>query len=304
MNKVALVTGGSKSIGYAIGREIVKRIPSATCFMTSRENVSDYYSVILGLELGAGVRHRARFLQMDIRDEEEVSRHRDLIVEQHGGLDILVNNDQVYLRPEVEQFPAQCRQVLATNYWGTKNVIRAFLPDLRADSRIVNITSNLAHVKSVISEQEMERKENARERFSRVESIAELDEVVSRFQSDADTGVWRAEGWPTCAYSISKMAINAHTRLLQTELDEAGRGDVVVNAVYPGTHHSDRSHVKKTQDEDGARFVFYMATLTAGETSGVFPRGSVVWDNSKTVLCDESLPHHNHANHQLQTARQ
>ena len=92
MNKVALVTGGSKSIGYAIGREIVKRIPSATCFMTSRENVSDYYSVILGLELGAGVRHRARFLQMDIRDEEEVSRHRDLILEQHGGLDILVNN--------------------------------------------------------------------------------------------------------------------------------------------------------------------------------------------------------------------
>ena len=178
MNKVALVTGGSKSIGYAIGREIVKRIPSATCFMTSRENVSDYYSVILGLELGAGVRHRARFLQMDIRDEEEVSRHRDLILEQHGGLDILVNNDQVYLRPEVEQFPAQCRQVLATNYWGTKNVIRAFLPDLRADSRIVNITSNLAHVKSVISEQEMERKENARERFSRVESIAELDEVT------------------------------------------------------------------------------------------------------------------------------
>ena len=113
--------------------------------------------------------------------------------------------------------------------------------------------------------------------------------------------------------------------MLQTELDEAGRGDVVVNAVYPGTHHSDRSHVKKTQDEDGARcravevimylcylllsrFVFYMATLTqeareGGETSGVFPRGSVVWDNSKTVLCDESLPHHNHANHQLQTAR-
>lgn len=178
MNKVALVTGGSKSIGYAIGREIVKRIPSATCFMTSRENVSDYYSVILGLELGAGVRHRARFLQMDIRDEEEVSRHRDRILEQHGGLDILVNNDQVYLRPEVAQFPAQCRQVLATNYWGTKNVIRAFLPDLRADSRIVNITSNLAHVKSVISEEEMERKESARERFSRVESIAELDEVT------------------------------------------------------------------------------------------------------------------------------
>ena len=38
--------------------------------------------------------------------------------------------------------------------------------------------------------------------------------------------------------------------MLQTELDEAGRGDVVVNAVYPGTHHSDRSHVKKTQDEE------------------------------------------------------
>lgn len=38
--RVALVTGGTKGIGYYIGKEIVKRIPSAVCYMTSRDSVS------------------------------------------------------------------------------------------------------------------------------------------------------------------------------------------------------------------------------------------------------------------------
>ena len=45
-------------------------------------------------------------------------------------------------------------------------------------------------------------------------------------------------------------------RILQHDFDEANREDVVVNAVYPGTHHSkiDQSNVTLVQDEDGARY--------------------------------------------------
>ena len=65
--------------------------------------------------------------------------------------------------------------------------------------------------------------------------------------------------WPTCAFSVSKMAVNTFTRLLQKELDEQGKSDIIVNAVYPGTHHSEtpafEDEFKRHKDEDGAWYV-------------------------------------------------
>jgi len=289
--RVALVTGGTKGIGYYIGKEIVKRIPSAVCYMTSRDSVSGF-STILGMELGAGARDRSKFIQLDIRDEEMIGKHRDKIVKSFGGLDILVNNAGIYQKPtpEDDKFPLQVKEILSTNYWGTKNVITAFYNDFKPNSRIVNITSNLAHVKSVVEPDQAKLKGIARERFANARNLCELDGLVMKFQRDANLGIWEREGWPTCAYSVSKMAINAFTRILQHDFDEANREDVVVNAVYPGTHHSkiDQSNVTLVQDEDGARFVFYMATVMPN-SQGIFPRGAVIWDNTKVVYQDNEL---------------
>jgi hypothetical protein len=59
---------------------------------------------------------------------------------------------------------------------------------------------------------------------------------------------------------------------------------VVVNAVYPCTKHKliDQSGMKLLDDEEGGRFVFYMATVMPN-SHGVFPRGSVIWNNSRVM---------------------
>merc|ERR1719186_2236072 len=107
------------------------------------------------------------------------------------------------------------------------------------------------------------------------------------------------EGWPSCGYTVSKMGINAFTRLvvefrnpnhpsspyfriLQKQLDDEGREDVVVNAAYPCTKHSkiDQSEMQLYDDEEGARFVYYMATVMKN-SHGVFPRGQVIWNNAR-----------------------
>ena len=74
------------------------------------------------MELGAGARDRAKFLQMDVRDTEQVGKHRDKIVKSLGGLDILVNNAGIYQKPELDKakFAEQAKHILETNYWGTK----------------------------------------------------------------------------------------------------------------------------------------------------------------------------------------
>ena len=38
-------------------------------------------------------------------------------------------------------------------------------------------------------------------------------------------------------------------------------------------------------DEEGARFVFFMATVRPN-SHGVFPRGAVIWNNSRVVSRD------------------
>ena len=57
-----------------------------------------------------------------------------------------------------------------------------------------------------------------------------------------------------------------------------------MNAVYPCTKHSkiDHGDLRMLDDEEGARFVFYMATVMPN-SHGVFPRGAVIWNNARVV---------------------
>ena len=87
-------------------------------------------------------------------------------------------------------------------------------------------------------------------------------------------------------------------RLLQTQLDRDPRKkDVVVNALYPATYHNkiaDPDGVELYDNEEGARFVHYMTTVTASEYGGVFPRGCIIWNCSDLLdNCDNTLKFNN-----------
>ena len=57
--------------------------------------------------------------------------------------------------------------------------------------------------------------------------------------------LFQEAGWPQCAYSLSKVAVNAYTRILQTQLEEESMESVVVNAIHPGSRHSKISQARK-----------------------------------------------------------
>jgi len=297
--RVALITGGCRGVGYYIGKELLKNIPALTCYMTSRERIAGH-EVLLGMELGAAARTRAKFINLDIRSFDQIEAVKNEICKTHGGLDILINNASIYRPPDynLENFSADVEQIMQTNYWGNKKMITAFWHFYNQDSRIVNITSHLAHVMTRVSSEEEQRKKLSRRRFGDAKSMTELDNLVMKFQRDADAGKSQQEGWPTCAYSVSKMAINTYTRLLQAQLDQdPKKRNVVVNALYPATHHSkiaDPDGLELYDNEEGARFVHYMSTVTASEYGGVFPRGCIIW-NCSNILdnCDNTLKFNN-----------
>src|SRR4051794_41511882 len=78
-------------------------------------------------------------------------------------------------------------------------------------------------------------------------------------------------GAGTPAYSVSKAALNALTRILAAEL----RGDhVLVNAVCPGWVATDMGGSGGRPVEDGAASVVWAVRLDdEGPTGGVFPAG-------------------------------
>jgi len=285
---VALVTGGTRGFGYNVSKELLKRNLSIVTFMAARGDTGGM-DAILNMELGAGARKRGTFITMDVTDPMSIALLRDAIVKRYGGLDIIVNNAAIYEKPNVANFDTQAKRIIETNYFGTKNVVTSFSDFIKPNARIINITSNLAHVKEEITCEEEERKRKTRDRFDIVKNLWELDGLVLRFREDVHWGRCKEEGWPECAYTVSKMAINSYTRLLQEDFDRKGREDVVVNAVYPATKHSkiDQTGYDLNTDEEAASFIYYMGT-TMPNIAGLYPRGDVVWDNSMTLLRDRS----------------
>lgn len=173
---------------------------------------------------------------MEVTDIVSVVALRNFIFNQHGQIDILVNNAAVYFYPSHDPTEHYCQvqRTMDINYWGLKNVINAFLPMMSDAARIVNMNSNYGHV-SHIPGREIKQKladPNLTEK--------ELDEMIMSYQRHCTefNDDFEILGWPRCSYTVSKVAVNAYTRILQRQFEEKGCGDIVVNSIHPGSHHS------------------------------------------------------------------
>ena len=136
--KVALVTGGGTGIGAQIARELANL--GATVVIASRKaaNVEP-----AAAHLDQECAGRVLPVVLDIRDRERVTEVCKGLVEEHGRIDILVNNGGgQFLAPAEAITPNGFDAVVGTNLTGTWNVTRGVADAwmLRNGGRIVNIT--------------------------------------------------------------------------------------------------------------------------------------------------------------------
>ena len=133
--KVALVTGGSRGIGFAIAQALVKA--EASVVITGKDEG----------RLGAArekLGSKASAVRMDVRDYAAVEAAMKSVVDRAGGLDVLVNNAGVGLfKPVSETSPEEWNNVIGTNLTGLFQCTRVALPHLRARGGgwIINISS-------------------------------------------------------------------------------------------------------------------------------------------------------------------
>lgn len=137
-NKVALVTGGSKGIGYAIAEKLLEA--GADVFITARTVESVEKALVNLTKKG-----KAFGRDYDVRDEGQVRSMLSDCERVLGGIDILINNAGIgILGKTVEEIrPDEFRRTLETNLFGVYYACHFAIPMMkkRGGGYIINISS-------------------------------------------------------------------------------------------------------------------------------------------------------------------
>ena len=229
--KVIIVTGASRGIGFGIGKELALRLPGASLYLTSRSTQHQLEELDNNLkrEIGAAA-DNARFRHIDVRDPRSIKKFFDVVRRKHNRIDILVNNAAKYNKPpasvhgkcaDLPLFLREVDETVKTNYFGLKSVIEASIPVLAPDARIINMTSHMANFK--IFNDADPNSAQLRDSFLDPKlSVEKLDRLLKKYFQDIKTKNWTSSGWPNCSYSVTKLAVNCYTRLLQVEPNFSG----------------------------------------------------------------------------------
>jgi len=233
--RTVLITGASRGVGYAVIKDLSSRMTHPNIYCTTR-NSADQLTGLIREEVEQSKAKLVRFKQMDVMNIASVVELRNHIYAKLGQIDILINNAGVYYHPtnNNEEHFVQVQKTLATNYWGLKNVVNAFLPMLADNARIVNMSSNLSDV-NLVSNLDLRKKFASRDLTER-----QLDNLIMEYQRNCTefNNDFDVIGYPRCSYTVSKIAVNAYTRILQKQLLKRGDNEIVVNSVWPGSFHS------------------------------------------------------------------
>jgi len=136
--KTAVLTGAASGIGRALAERLAGRGCHLALVDVAKERLE---------ETAAALRRQDRRLSLhdaDVRDAARVEALAAEIVEQHGGMQILVNNAGVTAWGKVEEQELDdIRWVIDVNLWGVIHGCKLFLPHLRRqdEAHIVNVSS-------------------------------------------------------------------------------------------------------------------------------------------------------------------
>jgi len=137
-DRVALVTGASRGIGEAVARRLAAE---GARVLAAARSIADLERVVSEIA-GAGGQAESRAL--DVSDANSIETVVKGALEQHGQIDVLVNNagiaeDNLLLRMSREAWD----RVLATNLTGVFVLTQAVVKGMvrRRYGRIVNVTS-------------------------------------------------------------------------------------------------------------------------------------------------------------------
>ena len=144
--RVALVTGGSGSLGHAICHELAQR--GAQLWVGYGRQAEAAEALVASLPTPADADAEHRVLGLDLTDPEVVQRGVQQVVDTSGRLDVLVNNAGIYQRLAMEEasyddFQRQWKRTLDLNLTAPAHLCHCAAVHMQRQGhgRIINISS-------------------------------------------------------------------------------------------------------------------------------------------------------------------
>jgi NAD(P)-dependent dehydrogenase (short-subunit alcohol dehydrogenase family) len=231
---ITLVTGANKGLGFETARRLVEA--GRTVYVGARDPHRGR---------AAAARLGARFVQLDVTDEDSVKAAAELVRADAGRLDVLVNNAGIAGARKLgrvgEVTGADMLTTFDTNVFGVVRVTHAFLPLLEASDApaVVNVSSGLGSLAATNDPSRLEFR------------VTVLD------------------------YNSSKTAL-----VMVTSQYAKAYPAIRFNAVDPGYTATDlNGHQGTSTVEEGAEIIVRMASIgTDGPTGGFFDNaGPAAW---------------------------
>lgn len=234
---IAIVTGSSRGIGFQIARQLSLHGLFVVIASRDPDKCQEAFEKI---KLEENTSNLA-WHQLDISDPNSINSFAKWVECTFRGVDILINNAAVNYNTGSSNSVEFAEVVMATNYFGTKKMIEAMLPLMRASkhgARILNVTSRLGRIngrRNRIGDSAL------RDQLLKDECLSEelIDGMVMKFveQTRVKDGESLLKEWPQVFtdYSISKLAVNAYTRLMAQRLLNREEGKkIYINCYCPG----------------------------------------------------------------------
>ena len=258
---IAVVTGANRGIGLETCRQLAAH--GLHIVLTGRDEAQARRAAN---ELEGNGRDVATH-QLDVTDERSIGALAGDLERDHGRIDVLVNNAGVIM----EGFNSEvARRTIDTNCLGPMKVTDRLLPLISAHGRIVMVSSGMGQLACVSSALRKKFMDPALTRDA-------LVELMGSFVADVASGQHEKNGWPTSAYRVSKVGLNAYTRILARELADRR---LRLNAVCPGWVRTDMGGASAVRSvEEGADTPVWAALLPEnGPTGGFFrDRKTLEW---------------------------
>ncbi len=139
-NKTALVTGGTKGIGYGVAAALMQQGMKVAITSRSQDKADE-----AAKKLNESGKGKALGIAADVRDMASQQKAVDKLMQQWGQLDLLVANAGVGHFASIEELtPEQWQETIDTNLTGVFYSIKASLEGLKASKGYIITISSLA----------------------------------------------------------------------------------------------------------------------------------------------------------------
>jgi carbonyl reductase 1 len=227
LQRIILITGANKGIGFEIVKKLVQQPLSNTnnvILLGSRDLKRGQEAL---RQLGSPL--NVHLLQVDTSSKESITHAFNEINQKYSGqLDVIINNAGISPKDDSAQ---AARETLATNYYGIKILNEQLIPLLRNNGRVVNVASALGPMILMCMSKYLQDKYTPS-----TLTVEQLDRLVEDFVSALEFNNLEKVGYPSelhyLAYGVSKAALIALTRLEARQ--HSGGKKICIYSVCPG----------------------------------------------------------------------